>query len=191
MMPGPQAPVDPQPPACSAGVVVARRDSSGWRLLVLRAYRNWDFPKGRVEPGETPLDAAIRETAEEAGISDLALRWGEGYCETLPYRQGKVARYYLAETTRTSIPCRFRRNWGAPNTTSGAGWASTRPSACCRRGCGPFWPGRESSSRHECSLTGPGFAPVQAFWTDIAPCPRGSTWPPGNHPRPATLTRQY
>lgn len=114
MMPGPQAPVDPQPPACSAGVVVARRDSSGWRLLVLRAYRNWDFPKGRVEPGETPLDAAIRETAEEAGISDLALRWGEGYCETLPYRQGKVARYYLAETTRTSITLPVSPELGRP-----------------------------------------------------------------------------
>ena len=74
------------------GWSVARRGSSGWRLLVLRACRNWDFPKGMVEPGETPLDAAIRETAEEAGISDLAFRWGEGCCETEPYRQDKVAR---------------------------------------------------------------------------------------------------
>lgn len=102
-MPGPPSATEAQPPAFSAGVVVARRDTSGWRLLVLRAYRNWDFPKGMVEPGETPLDAAIRETVEEAGISDLAFRWGEGCCETEPYRQGKVARYYLAETTHKFI----------------------------------------------------------------------------------------
>lgn len=114
LMPGPQAPVGLQPAAFSAGVVVARRASSGWRLLVLRAYRNWDFPKGRVEPGETPLDATMRETAEEAGISDLALRWGDGYCETEPYRQGKVARYYLAETTRTSITLPVSPELGRP-----------------------------------------------------------------------------
>jgi 8-oxo-dGTP pyrophosphatase MutT (NUDIX family) len=99
----PQTPTALQAPAFSAGVVVARRVDSGWRLLVLRAYRNWDFPKGRVEPGEAPLDAAIRETAEEAAISDLAFRWGEAYCETAPYRGGKVARYYLAETAQASI----------------------------------------------------------------------------------------
>ncbi|MBU1395118.1 MAG: NUDIX domain-containing protein [Gammaproteobacteria bacterium] len=113
-MSAPPAPADAPPPAFSAGVVVARRAGSGWRLLVLRAYRNWDFPKGRVEPGETPLDAAIRETAEEAGISDLAFRWGEGYCETEPYRQGKVARYYLAETTRTSITLPVSPELGRP-----------------------------------------------------------------------------
>lgn len=72
-------------------------------MLVLRAYRNWDFPKGGLEPGEAPLEAAIRETAEEAAVSDLDFRWGEIHCETAPYRSGKVARYYLAETTQTSV----------------------------------------------------------------------------------------
>ncbi len=113
-MSGPQAPADAPPPAFSAGVVVARRAGSGGRLLVLRAYRNGDFPKGRLEPGETPLDAAIRETAEEAGISDLAFHWGKAYCETEPYRQGKVARYYLAETTRTAITLPVSPELGRP-----------------------------------------------------------------------------
>ena len=87
----------------SAGVVVVRREAGGWRLLVLRAYRNWDFPKGTLEPNETPLAAAIRETAEETGITGLAFCWGEGYCETVPYSRGKVARYYLAETAQRNI----------------------------------------------------------------------------------------
>ncbi len=88
----------PQPHRFSAGVVVVRRGKDGPRYLLLRAYRNWDFPKGEIEPGEEPLAAARRETAEEAGISRLAFRWGEAYRETAPYGRGKVARYYLAES---------------------------------------------------------------------------------------------
>jgi len=82
----------------SAGVVVVRREAGDWRVLVLRAYRNWDFPKGLIEPGEAPLAAAIRETREETGIVDLVFRWGEDYRDTQPYARNKVARYYLAET---------------------------------------------------------------------------------------------
>lgn len=104
----------PQPLAFSAGVVVARRDAGGWRLLLLRAYRDWDFPKGTVEAGEAPLAAAIRETAEEAAISDLVFRWGEGYCETAPYGRGKVARYYLAETEQSSITLPVSPELGRP-----------------------------------------------------------------------------
>lgn len=90
----------------SAGVVVVRRVTQGWRLLVLRAYRNWDFPKGLIEPGEAPFAAAVRETREETGIEDLAFRWGEDYRETVPYARNKVARYYVAETKaeRLSLP---------------------------------------------------------------------------------------
>ncbi|MBW8329396.1 MAG: NUDIX domain-containing protein [Thiobacillus sp.] len=113
-MPGPAAPPPSQLLAFSAGVVVARRTPGGWRLLVLRAYRNWDFPKGGVEPGEAPLDAAIRETAEEAAISDLGFRWGDAYCETLPYGRGKVARYYLAETRQENITLPVSPELGRP-----------------------------------------------------------------------------
>ena len=79
----------------SAGVVVVRDEAGSLRFLLLRAYKNWDFPKGLVEPGEDPLAAAVRETAEETGIADLAFDWGDGYCETVPYARGKVARYYI------------------------------------------------------------------------------------------------
>ncbi|MFS8608355.1 MAG: NUDIX domain-containing protein, partial [Gammaproteobacteria bacterium] len=79
----------------SAGVVLVRETPDGARFLLLRAYRHWDCPKGVVEPGEEPLDAAVRETAEETGIDDLEFAWGHDYHETPPYAGGKVARYYV------------------------------------------------------------------------------------------------
>jgi 8-oxo-dGTP pyrophosphatase MutT (NUDIX family) len=93
-------------PRLSAGVVVARETDDGARLLLLRAYRDWDFPKGQVEPGEDPLAAAIRETREEAGIVDLEFVWGEDFVDTAPYARGKVARYYVARTRaeRLTLP---------------------------------------------------------------------------------------
>lgn len=87
----------------SAGVAIVRRGASGWLLLMLRAYRNWDFPKGMVEPGEDPLVAARREVREETLIEDLEFRWGEVYQETGPYGNRKIARYYLAATRTEKI----------------------------------------------------------------------------------------
>lgn len=63
---------------------------------MLRAYRNWDFPKGLLESGESPMDAAVREVGEETGLSGIEFPWGLGYRETVPYGRGKIARYYLA-----------------------------------------------------------------------------------------------
>jgi 8-oxo-dGTP pyrophosphatase MutT (NUDIX family) len=90
----------------SAGVAVVRRSASGWLFLMLRAYRNWDFPKGMVEPGEEPFVAARREVREETLIEDLEFNWGEIYRETGPYANRKVARYYLAvtRTEKVSLP---------------------------------------------------------------------------------------
>lgn len=82
----------------SAGIVVVRFTPVGWRCLLLRAFRNWDFPKGVSEPGETPLHTAVREVAEETGLTDLRFRFGDDFCETSPYAGGKIARYYIAES---------------------------------------------------------------------------------------------
>ncbi|MEJ2025651.1 MAG: NUDIX domain-containing protein [Deltaproteobacteria bacterium] len=88
----------------SAGIIPVRKAKGTWRYLFLRAFRNWDFPKGVVEPGENPLDAAKREVREETGITDLHFRWGKIYGETDPYSHGrKVARYYIAETKTSQV----------------------------------------------------------------------------------------
>jgi 8-oxo-dGTP pyrophosphatase MutT (NUDIX family) len=92
-----------RPTRLSAGVVVVRETPEGWRLLLLRAFTHWDFPKGMVEPGEEPLAAAIREVKEETLIEDLDFAWGHDYIETAPYSRGKVARYYLARTSTSAV----------------------------------------------------------------------------------------
>ena len=86
----------------SAGVVIVRRDPT-CRVLLLRAYNYWDFPKGGVEAGESSLEAAVREVREETGITELAFSWGEEFRDTPPYARGKIARYYIAETKTASV----------------------------------------------------------------------------------------
>jgi 8-oxo-dGTP pyrophosphatase MutT (NUDIX family) len=59
----------------SAGGIVFRRDPAGVPhfLLIRDSYDNWGFPKGHLEPGESPATAALRETEEETGLAGLVL----------------------------------------------------------------------------------------------------------------------
>jgi len=99
----------------SAGIVIVRKEGDEWKYLFLRAYRNWDFPKGLVERGEDPLETAQREADEEAGITDLKFSWGYVFSETEPYSGGKkIARYYLAETTQSEVTFSINPDLGMP-----------------------------------------------------------------------------
>ncbi len=98
----------------SAGVVIVRQSTDGWLFLMLRAYRNWDFPKGLVEPGEEPLAAARREVREETLIEELDFRWGYDFIETAPYGHKKIARYYLASTPVQAVTLPVRPELGRP-----------------------------------------------------------------------------
>ncbi len=98
----------------AAGAVVFRRTERGVLLLLLRAYKNWDFPKGLIEPGESELDAAKRECAEETGITDLDFPFGDACKDTLAYAGGKVARYFLAETEAVEIELPVSPELGRP-----------------------------------------------------------------------------
>ena len=101
-------------PNRAAGAVIFRRSDRGIRLLVLRAYRNWDFPKGMIEPGEDALAAARREVEEETGLADVDYPFGDEFKETLPYSGNKVARYYLAETDAEKIVLPVSPELGRP-----------------------------------------------------------------------------
>ena len=61
-------PRDPVPTWCFALVVVRL----GHRFLVVHEAKHgqrWYLPAGRLEPGETFAEAAVRETREEAGVA--------------------------------------------------------------------------------------------------------------------------
>jgi 8-oxo-dGTP pyrophosphatase MutT (NUDIX family) len=87
----------------SAGVVIVHSRSDGCRYLLLRCYHYWDFPKGLVEAGETPLAAACREVWEETSIENLVFSWGHDFIETARYGRGKIARYYLAASHDANV----------------------------------------------------------------------------------------
>lgn len=53
---------------------MVRRGPEGPCYLLIRdGHRNWGFPKGHLDDGEGPEEAARREIAEETGLADLAL----------------------------------------------------------------------------------------------------------------------
>jgi 8-oxo-dGTP pyrophosphatase MutT (NUDIX family) len=67
----------------SAGGIVYRvHEGEALFLLIRDSYRNWGFPKGHLEAGEMPADAAVREVQEETGIAQLKL---DGEIETIDW----------------------------------------------------------------------------------------------------------
>jgi 8-oxo-dGTP pyrophosphatase MutT (NUDIX family) len=98
----------------SSGVVVVHGASSQRQLLLLRAYKNWDFPKGLVEPGEEPFAAALREVREETTLQSLVFDWGQEFVETGPYNKGKVARYYIARSDQREVSLPVNPDLGMP-----------------------------------------------------------------------------
>src|ERR1039457_2544241 len=54
----------------AAGAVVCRRAAGGDEVSLIHRikYGDWTFPKGKLEPGEHVLEAAVREVAEETGV---------------------------------------------------------------------------------------------------------------------------
>lgn len=109
-------PIEEQKPLLSAGIIPVRFIAQRPHYLLLRVYNYWDFPKGVVEEGELPLAAALREVEEETTLVDLHFRWGTEYRQTAPYsyRQTKIARYYLAESSNGEVSLPVSEELGRP-----------------------------------------------------------------------------
>ena len=107
----------------SAGAVVYRSATGGRSFLLLQNAGRWDFPKGRVEKGETELQTVIREVEEETGLADLKMV--PGFRKVIEYfyrRDGKnihkQVTYFLGETEEERVRISFEHQ--------GFGWFTYR-----------------------------------------------------------------
>jgi len=85
-----------------AGGIAVRRDGDRWSVLLVRAKKDptvWIFPKGHIEPGETPEAAALRETREEAGIEGELVGPIGAPLEFQSGREAVRVRYFLIRAT--------------------------------------------------------------------------------------------
>src|SRR5690606_19588363 len=96
-------------PVLAAGTVCYRRVSIGdeTRLMVLLVHRtkqrDISFPKGKLDPGESMPQAAVRETLEETGLS-VSLGANLGTINyVLPSGGEKTVQYWSAEVLESAV----------------------------------------------------------------------------------------
>lgn len=90
----------------SAGIVAVHHDGTSYRLLALHSFDRWDFPKADVPGDADAMQTALHELEDATGIVDPALHWGEDYRETVPFDDGRVSRYYLAQALDNEVTLR-------------------------------------------------------------------------------------
>jgi 8-oxo-dGTP pyrophosphatase MutT (NUDIX family) len=98
-----------------AGGIAVRRKGDGWWVLLVRAKKDprvWIFPKGHIEPGESAIEAARRETFEEAGVDGDVLG---PVGEPLEFQSGRepvrVTYFLIRATAEAESPEGRRKAW--------------------------------------------------------------------------------
>ena len=89
----------------AAGGVVWRVVDGKLRVLVIHrtAYADVTIPKGKVDPGESLAETAVREIFEETGIQ-VALGIPVGVSRyRMPNKRQKIVHYWSAEATDAAI----------------------------------------------------------------------------------------
>jgi bis(5'-nucleosidyl)-tetraphosphatase len=97
----------------SAGAVVFHREDGKTKYLLLHYHFKgdyWDFPRGNIEQGEQPMDAAKREIEEETGLKENDINFLPGFKESVKWfyswkgvRRFKRATYFLAESKKKDV----------------------------------------------------------------------------------------
>ena len=79
-----------------SGTIPYRERPSGVEFLLVTSQRgNWIFPKGIVEPNESPEDTAVKETREEAGVSGMLVSGPLGSYDDFKWRTECTVQLYL------------------------------------------------------------------------------------------------
>lgn len=87
----------------AAGLVIFRKIAGTVEYLMLQTsygIHHWTPPKGHLDPGESEMTAALRETEEEAGLKKSDLNIIENTKYTIKYNvngKPKTVTYWLAE----------------------------------------------------------------------------------------------
>jgi len=92
----------------SAGIITFSQKNHEIKYLILHYLSgHWDFPKGKLEPNETLIEAAHRELHEETGLTAHIL---PDFQESLSYifkERGKVIEktvtFFIGQTTEQGI----------------------------------------------------------------------------------------
>ncbi|XP_047536224.1 bis(5'-nucleosyl)-tetraphosphatase [asymmetrical] isoform X2 [Vanessa atalanta] len=90
-------------PTRAAGLVIYKKSNQIINFLLLQTSygeHHWTPPKGHVDPGESDWITALRETKEEAGLSENELEIYKDISKTLNYQvkgKPKAVVYWLAQ----------------------------------------------------------------------------------------------
>lgn len=73
----------------SFGIIPLKQEDGAWQILLIlhQGGRHWAFPKGHGNPGETPIESAIRELKEETGLDIDRLLQQEPLTERYQFRR--------------------------------------------------------------------------------------------------------
>lgn len=100
-------------------------------LLVFYRRGSWDLPKGKIDPGETPEEAAVREVKEETGLAQVEL--GDFITHTYHTYHLKGARilkktwWYKMKTSDTAVVPQVEEDIETINWVDPAAWLATEP----------------------------------------------------------------